>query len=114
VGDDRGPRPRRAAHGSRPDLGADAIVHMGAVLAEVSDLDRRLGDHGPHPLLGRGSVHASLIAGGQELSSYPERCELRIERRTLPGETAAAVRPSSRTCSPARARASRPSMRARA
>ena len=81
----------RAAHGSRPDLGADAIVHMGAVLAEVSDLDRRLGDRDPHPLLGRGSVHASLIAGGQELSSYPERCALEIERRTLPGETAAAI-----------------------
>ena len=81
----------RAAHGSRPDLGADAIVHMGAVLAEISDLDRRLGDRDPHPLLGRGSVHASLIAGGQELSSYPERCALEIERRTLPGETAAAI-----------------------
>ena len=81
----------RAAHGSRPDLGADAIVHMGAVLAEVSDLDRRLGDREAHPLLGRGSVHASLIAGGQELSSYPERCALEIERRTLPGETAAAI-----------------------
>ena len=89
LGDDRGRG--RAAHGSRPDLGADAIVHMGAVLAEVSDLDRRLGDRDPHPLLGRGSVHASLIAGGQELSSYPERCALEIERRTLPGETAAAI-----------------------
>ena len=37
-----------------------------------------------HRLLGRGSVHASRIAGGQELSSYPERCVLEIERRTLP------------------------------
>jgi acetylornithine deacetylase/succinyl-diaminopimelate desuccinylase family protein len=84
----------RAAHGSRPDLGADAIVHMGAVLAEVSALDRRLADErasARHALLGRGSVHASLIAGGQELSSYPERCTLEIERRTLPGETAQVV-----------------------
>ena len=45
----------------------------------------------PHPLLGTGSVHASLIEGGQELSSYPERCLLRIERRTVPGETLADV-----------------------
>jgi acetylornithine deacetylase len=81
----------RAAHGSRPDLGADAIVHMGAVLAEVGALDRRLADADRHPLLGRGSVHASIIGGGQELSSYPERCLLQIERRTLPGETAAAL-----------------------
>jgi len=27
-----------------------------------------------HPLLGRGSVHASTITGGIELSSYPDRC----------------------------------------
>jgi acetylornithine deacetylase/succinyl-diaminopimelate desuccinylase family protein len=81
----------RAAHGSRPDLGADAIVHMGAVLAEVGALDRRLAGADRHPLLGRGSVHASIIGGGQELSSYPERCLLQIERRTLPGETAAAL-----------------------
>jgi acetylornithine deacetylase len=40
-----------------------------------------------HPLLGRGSVHASLIRGGVELSSYPGECVLGIERRTLPGET---------------------------
>jgi acetylornithine deacetylase len=81
----------RAAHGSRPDLGADAIVHMGAVLAEVGALDRRLAGADRHPLLGRGSVHASIIGGGQELSSYPERCLLQIERRTLPGETATAL-----------------------
>jgi acetylornithine deacetylase len=83
----------RAAHGSRPDLGADAIVHMGAVLAELAALDRRLADDegGHHPLLGRGSVHASLIDGGQELSSYPERCTLAIERRSLPGDDDAAL-----------------------
>jgi acetylornithine deacetylase len=40
-----------------------------------------------HPLLGSGSLHASLIEGGQEFSSYPERCIVTGERRTLPGET---------------------------
>ena len=34
------------------------------------------------------SVHASLIRGGQELSSYPSACRLEIERRTIPGEDA--------------------------
>jgi acetylornithine deacetylase len=42
---------------------------------------------GGHPLLGSGSLHASLISGGQELSSYPEHCRLSVERRTVPGET---------------------------
>jgi acetylornithine deacetylase len=76
----------RAAHGSRPDLGSDAIASMGPALSGVTELDRRL-ESRVHPLVGRASVHASLIAGGQELSSYPERCVLDVERRTLPGET---------------------------
>jgi acetylornithine deacetylase len=81
----------KAAHGSRPDLGVDAIVKMGKLLAEMEKLDQTLRSHPTHPLLGSGSLHASLIQGGQELSSYPERCLLSIERRTLPGETPEAV-----------------------
>ncbi len=77
----------RAAHGSRPDLGVDAIAKMGRVLTGVEELDQRLRSSPSHPLLGSGSVHASLITGGQELSSYPERCILSVERRTLPSET---------------------------
>jgi acetylornithine deacetylase len=77
----------RAAHGSRPDLGVDAIVGMAPALAAIPALQRRL-ETRAHPLLGAASLHASLIAGGQELSSYPERCVLDIERRTVPGESA--------------------------
>lgn len=76
----------RAAHGSRPELGVDAIVKTGPVLVEFAALDEALGER-QHPLLGRGSVHASLIDGGRELSSYPARCVLQLERRTLPGES---------------------------
>jgi acetylornithine deacetylase len=80
----------RAAHGSRPHLGVDAIVKTGPILTALGELDVALGAH-THPLLGRGSVHASLVQGGAELSSYPARCLLALERRTLPGETAAGV-----------------------
>jgi acetylornithine deacetylase len=76
----------RAAHGSQPHLGVDAIVKMGAVLQALAELDRSFAER-PHPLLGRASVHASLIEGGAELSSYPAHCKVTIERRTLPGET---------------------------
>lgn len=81
----------KAAHGSRPDLGVDAIVKMGKVLTEIEKLDETLRANPTHPLLGSGSLHASLINGGQELSSYPERCLLSVERRMLPGETPEAV-----------------------
>src|SRR6185437_14940557 len=68
----------RAAHGSRPHLGVDAIVKAGPVLTALGELDRSLGGR-EHPLLGRGSVHASLISGGVEMSSYPAECMIGIE-----------------------------------
>ena len=83
--------PGRAAHGSRPDLGIDAIAKMGRILVAIEDLDRSLQSRPGHPLLGTGSVHASLIEGGQEYSSYPARCLLQGERRTIPGERRADV-----------------------
>ncbi len=76
----------RAAHGSRPQDGIDAILHMGRVLARLEEFDRDRQAGGHHPLLGPASLHASFIEGGREWSTYPDRCELRLERRTLPGE----------------------------
>ena len=76
-----------AAHGSRPELGVDAIAEMGSILVELKKLDQNLRSHTTHKWLGSGSLHASLINGGRELSSYPDRCVLSIERRTIPGET---------------------------
>ena len=77
----------RAAHGSRPDLGIDAIMHMGHILKGIGDLQQRLSQRPPYPMLGQPSIHASTIQGGQELSAYPERCVLGIERRSIPGES---------------------------
>ena len=81
----------RAAHGSQPQLGIDAIAHMGRVLGRLEALQAELRRRAPHPLLGQGSLHASLISGGQELSSYPATCTLQLERRTLPAEGIASV-----------------------
>ncbi len=77
----------RAAHGSRPTEGRDAILRMGRVLTGLEQLDHELQSRQPHPLLGTGSLHASIIEGGRELSSYPDLCRLQLERRTVPGET---------------------------
>jgi acetylornithine deacetylase len=75
-----------AAHGSRPHLGIDAIMKTGPVLTALADLNERLRGR-VHPRLGHGFVHASIIGGGREESTIPDRCTLTIERRTLPGET---------------------------
>jgi acetylornithine deacetylase len=77
----------RAAHGSRPKEGLDAILHMGRVLSRLEGLDRELQARPPHAVMGTASLHASLIDGGRELSSYPDRCRLQMERRTVEGET---------------------------
>lgn len=81
----------RAAHGSLPEEGIDAITMLALVLQGVHDLDQRLRRGPKHHLLGTGSVHASLISGGTELSSYPRSARVAIERRTVPGETPATV-----------------------
>ena len=81
----------RTAHGSRPAEGTDAITKMGAFLQGLDDLQAELEERTGDPLLGPGSVHASVIRGGREMSSYPATCHLGVERRTVPGETAGSV-----------------------
>ncbi len=76
-----------AAHGSLPDVGVDAITKMGKVLVELEELDQDLRAKPSHALLKSGSLHASLISGGQGYSTYPDACRLQLERRTLPLET---------------------------
>ena len=75
-----------AAHGSRPADGRDAIFRMGRILSRLERLDRELQSRQPHPVHGTASLHASLIVGGRELSTYPDQCTLDVERRTIDGE----------------------------
>jgi len=81
----------RAAHGSRPEEGRDAIARMGRVLVALEARDRELRAVPPVAFQGTGSLHASIITGGRELSSYPDRCVLHMERRTVSGEDEAIV-----------------------
>jgi acetylornithine deacetylase len=76
----------RAAHGSRFDLGVDAIRHAAHFLTELDRYEQDVLSARTHPLLGRASLHASTIGGGVGWSTYPESCVVRVERRTLPGE----------------------------
>ncbi|MBA3872495.1 MAG: M20/M25/M40 family metallo-hydrolase [Anaerolineae bacterium] len=73
-----------AAHGSRYMDGVDAITHMQHLLNMITTLEQQVFEDDLHPLLGRNSVHASLISGGLGLSTYPDQCSLQIEHRYLP------------------------------
>ena len=77
----------RAAHGSRFQLGIDANMKMGAFLYELAKLERELRARPPHPLVGPPSLHAAILAGGSGLSTYAAQSTVKIERRTIPGET---------------------------
>ncbi len=76
----------KAAHGSRPEEGIDAIMKAGKLLIEIDRISQKELVEKKHPLLGSPSVHASLINGGKELSTYPDYCKIQLERRTIPGE----------------------------
>jgi len=81
----------RAAHGSRPFEGRDAIARMGRILSALEALDRDLQRRQPVAFQGTGSLHASTITGGRELSVYPDLCVLQLERRTVSGEDGASA-----------------------
>jgi acetylornithine deacetylase len=76
----------RAAHGSAPEVGIDAIVHMAEVVRRLDRLDRDVFRANPDPLNGMTVFHTSTIQGGTDYATYPSRCVLGIEIGTQPGE----------------------------
>jgi acetylornithine deacetylase len=80
----------KAAHGSVPEKGVDAIAHAASVVSGINELQGRFRSRA-HPLLGTPKIHSSTIEGGTHWSIVPDRCVLRLERRTIPGETASSA-----------------------
>ena len=81
----------RAAHGSRYDIGVDAIKGAAAILGALDQFEATTLSGRTHALLGHASLHASTIEGGIGWSTYPDHCTLKLERRTVPGERPADV-----------------------
>ncbi len=77
----------KAAHGSRPEQGIDAILPLRSALEELSNIQAEFSGYNPDPLLGYPSIHSSIIKGGSELSIIPSRSCLQWERRSLPDES---------------------------
>jgi succinyl-diaminopimelate desuccinylase len=73
----------RAAHGSQPERGVNAITSMARFLLRLPEA---LPDV-EHPLCGRPTVNAALIEGGSAPNVVPDRCAIEIDRRIVPGET---------------------------
>lgn len=75
----------KAAHGSVPERGVDAIVHAAHMVSALEQLGEAYRGR-RHPLLGPPVLHMSWIDGGREWATVPDYCRLRFERRTLPTE----------------------------
>lgn len=72
------------AHGSEPSKGRSAIITAAAISQVLHDNEF---PQQPHPLLGTTTCNVGMIRGGSGPNVVPEECELRIDRRVLPGDT---------------------------
>lgn len=83
-----------AAHGSRPDLGVDAVCKAGHFLVELDrhaqELKKRF--EAAEVENSVGNIHVGTIKGGEEVNSYPARCNISIEHRTVGSEPTETVK----------------------
>lgn len=80
----------KAAHSAKPHLGINAVSHMARIVLELEKDHAALAAR-PHPLLGPGTCNVGVIRGGVQVNFVPDECAIEIDRRMLPGETAASV-----------------------
>lgn len=76
----------RAVHSSDPSLGENAAYHAARFTSAVEDLNEALASV-THPLFGRAVASATVVRGGSKVIVVPDRCEVQVDRRLLPGET---------------------------
>lgn len=80
----------KAAHSSKPHLGNNAISHMSRLVLAIEQDNERLSAT-KHPLLGPATINVGVIQGGVQVNFVPDRCAIELDRRLLPGESAAVV-----------------------
>ena len=76
----------KAAHGSRPQEGDNAIYKATAFVEELKSLVKELGKS-KHKLLGTPTINVGKIEGGIKFNIVPDKCILDVDRRLIPGET---------------------------
>jgi acetylornithine deacetylase len=79
----------KACHSSRPQDGDNAIYHMARVVYEVENYAETLADRKKDPVLGRPTISLGRIEGGTSPNTVPDFCKIEVDRRLVPGETAA-------------------------
>ncbi len=70
------------AHGSMPERGVNAIGKAARVVERLMAYD--FGNQ-PHPELGAATLNVGTIHGGLNVNSVPDRAEIGVDIRTIPG-----------------------------
>jgi acetylornithine deacetylase len=76
----------QAVHSSRPDDGVNAIYRMAKVVSALEQYAKGGVGRETHPLLGKATLSVGVIRGGEYVNVVPDRCEIDVDRRLLPGE----------------------------
>jgi len=81
----------RAAHGARPELGDNAVHQMARVIDLLETKYQKFLRKRRHPILGNPTINVGAVRGGTQPNIVPARCEIEVDRRTIPGEKDSAV-----------------------
>jgi len=79
-----------SAHASSPALGRNAVTAAARIALELELIGEELGRR-RHPAFGPPSLTVGTIHGGTRPYVVPDRCEIEVDRRINPGETAEQV-----------------------
>lgn len=74
-----------AAHSANPSLGKSAISDMARLITFLEE-EFIPSCNATHPLTGKAQCSINVIRGGTAANIIPERCEVQIDRRVVPGE----------------------------
>jgi succinyl-diaminopimelate desuccinylase len=78
----------KTAHGSMPDTGVNAILHMKEFMDQLCSYEFKFQNH---PLLGAPTMNIGTIRGGIKTNVVPDSCEITIDIRTVPGMSHSAI-----------------------
>ncbi len=81
--------PGVSVHSSMPEKGDNALYNAAEVLLAIRDFAEQKKGQEPHELLGTEAVVPTIINGGQQINIVPDRCEINVDWRTLPGRSPA-------------------------
>jgi len=81
----------RSVHATNPDRGVNAIGAMAKVVGALELYHAELRSR-EHPLVGSPTCNVGVIHGGSTANAVPDRCEIQLDRRMVPGEDPADVK----------------------